>query len=375
MLHGGDIYGASEKLGVTQKEIIDFSANISPLGLPKSVKEAVISELDNALHYPDTENRRLRTAVSKAFSKKGFELTPDMLICGNGAADIVYRFVYAAKPKKALVIHPTFVEYEEALRCVGTEIEGYELNHDNFEIGMDILEKIRPGISAVFICNPNNPTGVITDKELLFDVIKKAGKAGAFVVLDECFLDFSENENQLTMAGVLEDAPHLVILRSFTKMYAMPGLRLGFAMTSNRALIEKMKKCGQSWPVSTTAESAGIAALLAEEYHREVIEYVSRERAWIEKELSSLGIFYIRSHANYILIRVPHVKDLYGQLLKEHIIIRRCENYVNLDGSYYRIAVNGHDKNVCLIESLKKILEESGTCFSGGVNTETGGKQ
>lgn len=357
MLHGGDIYGASEKLGITQKEILDFSANISPLGLPKSVKEAVISELDNALYYPDTENRRLRRAVSRAFLDKGFDLTPDMVICGNGAADIVYRFVYAAKPKRALIIHPTFVEYEEALNCTGTEIESYTLNHDNFKIGWDILDKIRPGISAVFICNPNNPTGVVTQKELLFAVIKKAGEAGSFVVLDECFLDFSENENQLTMAGILKEAPHLLILRSFTKMYAMPGLRLGFAMTSNQALIEKMKKSGQSWPVSTTAESAGIAALSEENYHRQVVGYINKERAWLEKELSLLGIFFIQSHANYILIRVPQVEDLYEQLLKEHIIIRQCKNYVNLDGSYYRIAVNGHDKNVRLIESLKKILK------------------
>lgn len=364
MQHGGDIYGTSEKLGIDCEAVIDFSANISPLGLPKPVRRAIIDELEGSKHYPDIYQRRLKRAISQKLSEKAsgsFWLTPEMILCGSGAADIIYRLVYALKPKRALMIHPTFVEYEAAMACVGTEIVSYCLNHEDFMVREDILEAMTEAIDVVFICNPNNPTGVLTERSLLVRMAQKAEALGIFMVVDECFLDFVRAGDAYTMLPYLESFRHVLILRSFTKMFAMPGLRLGYGICSDTEFLEKMARFGQSWAVSTVAESAGLAALSATDYENTVMTYVENERAWLYEKLEKLGIGYIQSHANYILIHVPMVARLYERLLQYGIMIRQCDNYVNLDKSYYRIAVNDHDKNERFISALEKIIK--GDCI------------
>lgn len=357
MLHGGDIYGTGEKLGIACHEVVDFSANISPLGLPEAVRAAVISELDNALHYPDVYCRKLRRAIAKRMSAdNGTEIVPEMILCGSGAADIIYRLVFAMRPKRALIVHPAFVEYEAALSCVGTEIVSYRLNRNDFLIGEDILPMITEDIDMIFVCNPNNPTGTLTKKELLLTIAKRAKEAGACLVVDECFLDFVDSGSDYTMAGEALNFKNMVLLHSFTKMFAMPGLRLGYAICADKDLLSKLAQYGQSWAVSTVAESAGIAALTQPDYERRVRAYVAGERQWLYEKLEALGIAYTKSYANYILIHVPGEKKLYEKLLTYGIMIRKCENYVNLDKDYYRIAVNSREKNRHLISALAKIL-------------------
>lgn len=348
MLHGGNFYGFTEDI---KKELLDFSANISPLGMPDSVKQAIEDEMANALHYPDPVSGRL----SKAIGKK-MNIDPSWVICGNGAADIVYRFVYGLKPEKAVVIHPTFVEYEEAMRCIETEIISYDLCRKDFKIREDILDLINNDIDAVFICNPNNPTGVLTEKSLLLEIAAKTAQCGAWLVLDECFLDFTGREDELSLVHELQGNDRLLILKSFTKMYAIPGIRLGFGLCSNPEAIEKMRRAGQSWAVSTLAESAGIALLDEDEYCTKVISYVDRERKFLETELEKIGVEYIHGNANYMLIHCPGVTDLYERLLKEKVMIRTCGNYKNLDTDYYRIAINDHESNKAMIERMKKVL-------------------
>lgn len=355
MLHGGDIYGTGEKLGIACDEVIDFSANISPLGMPSAVRQAVIDELDAAEHYPDVYHRRLQRAIGEKLSK--LSVTPDMILCGSGAADIIYRFVYALKPRRALVIHPTFVEYEAAMACVGTEIVSYRLNHEDFSIREDIFNVMTEGIDVVFVCNPNNPTGVLTSRGLLLKMARRAKAIGARMVVDEWFLDFVSDSEAYTMLPYLKDFENVLVLRSFTKMFAMPGLRLGYGVCSDTDFLKKTAQFGQSWSVSTTAEAAGLSALKENDYEKAVIAYVHKERAWLYGQLERLGISYIKSCANYILIHVPMVGNLYEKLLKHKIMIRQCENYVNLDESYYRIAVNDHDKNERLISALEKIIK------------------
>lgn len=348
MLHGGNIYGFSE---AERKVLIDFSANITPLGMPDEIREVIQDELEHALHYPDPDSDRLRCAIGEKY-----HIDHRQVICGNGAADIVYRFVYAAKPKTALVIHPTFVEYEEAMDCVGTTIKSYPLNHHDFKIKEDFLDYVTPELDAIFICNPNNPTGVLTDPGLLLDILKKAQEMDTYVVLDECFLDFEKEEDKYSMIHHLSDFSKLLILKSFTKMYGIPGVRAGYGLSSDIDLLKMMRHCGQSWPVSTMAVSAAVKALTLEDYHQAVIRYVDQERAYLETALGNLGIVYIQGHANYILIHTEGMLDLYEQLLAKHIMIRTCTNYTNLDGSYYRIAINRHEDNEKLIEALSEIF-------------------
>ena len=254
-IHGGDIYGTDIQKTVEEgKEILDFSANINPLGMPESVRQAVMTSLSAAEHYPDPECRKLKQALARRHGIK-----TESLICGNGGAELIYRLVYALRPKKALLTAPTFAEYEEALRQTDTECIFYEMQPD-LQIREDILDEMDSSLDVMFVCNPNNPTGILTPRSLLDQILKKAEDSGILLVLDECFLDFTDQETQSLIPQAVK-SQHLFILKSFTKMYAIPGIRLGYGISGNKELMEKMEKSGPCWNVSVLASEAGIAAL------------------------------------------------------------------------------------------------------------------
>ena len=350
MLHGGDVYGAAAKTGIPQEKLKDFSANLSPLGVPEGIFRAINDELVKVVHYPDPMSRRLREAIAASDG-----VSPEHIICGCGAADIIYRFVYGVQPKRALLLEPTFVEYEEALSVIGAEVEGYPLNRKDFKIREDILEYMTEGLDVVFICTPNNPTGVVTEKNLLLKILEKARLTNTILVLDECFLDFLEDEKRYSLVRELDKYDNLLILKSFTKMFSIPGVRLGYGLCSNKNIMERLYKAGQDWSVSTMAEAAGIAALKEKEYVKKVIQYVNKERKYMESALEQMGISYIHGAANYMLIYKENCPDLYDQLLERGIILRKCSNYRNLTNDYYRIAINRHEDNAALMEALYEI--------------------
>lgn len=362
MLHGGDIYSIYADKQIAPGALIDFSANISPLGIPDGVRQAIMNELDNARHYPDPNYRRLRAAIAGQWAGMGGDadrcgLLPEMICCGNGAADVIYRLVLALRPRRALLAAPTFVEYEEALQLAGAVLDIYDCPRATLEVSADILEAITPELDMMFLCNPNNPTGLMTDEGLMDAIIHKTRACDVFLVVDECFLDFCEDEDLKTVVRKLSQNEHILVLKSFTKMYAIPGIRLGYGICADTALIDRMVHCGQSWPVSTTAESAGIAALSEHDYKARVRSYIRQERDFLESGFERLGITYFKSQANYMLIRVDGAINLYEELLAQGILIRRCANYRNLDGSYYRVAINAHADNVRLLDALHHVLE------------------
>ncbi|MEG1993942.1 MAG: aminotransferase class I/II-fold pyridoxal phosphate-dependent enzyme, partial [Oscillospiraceae bacterium] len=211
-------------------------------------------------------------------------------------------------------------------------------------------------IDVVFICNPNNPTGKITEKNLLVSILDKCRKVGAILFLDECFLDFTGEEN-LSCLNFVENNQNLVILKAFTKIYAMAGIRLGFAVTSNKDLIAKMKSCGQPWNVSTVAQVAGVSAIGQDEYKKQVIKIIKTENAFLKNGLESLGLKVFSSCANYMLLKNTINKiDLKAELIKQGILIRSCGNYIGLDERFYRIAVKNHKDNQKLLDSIEKVV-------------------
>lgn len=356
-LHGGDIYGISEKTGIDPTEWLDFSANINPLGIPDGVMKAMVDSLSQtALHYPDPDCRQLVSALGQYHG-----IPEDEILCGNGAADLIYRLVYALKPQKALVLAPTFMEYQEALAQVGTEVVIHHLD-DTFYLTESILDDMAESIDMMFLCNPNNPTGLLIDQNLLHKVLMKAQKCGILVVLDESFVDFVENSQCVSMVKLLDTFPNLLILRSFTKFYAIPGIRLGYAMSSDRELLRKIKLAGQTWPVSSVAVAAGVAALHETEFQKLTIEYVAEARMELRDGLKKLGFRVLDGQADYLMFQVPYHQtddeDLYEKLLQEQMIIRRCSNFVGLDETFYRVAVKKKEENQRLLEILEKILHE-----------------
>ncbi len=352
-IHGGDRYGAALHSSFTQEELLDFSANINPLGMPGSVQKAIRNSLSASLHYPDPFCRKLRAGIAEKEN-----VGTEEILCGNGGADLIYRLVYALRPKQALVTAPAFAEYEEALRQVGARVHHYKLS-ESMELKEEFLESVTEDLELIFVCNPNNPTGLLTDRSLLQKLLDRAEDLGIWVCVDECFLDFVKEKEICTLTGFLSRYHHLVILKSFTKLYAMPGLRLGYVLSGNRELLGKMQQAGQPWSVSEPAMQAGMAALKETDYRERTITLVDREREFLLAGLGELGCKVWPGRANYLCFRMAGETQLYEKLLEHGILIRRCENYHNLTEQDYRIAVRTHEENEHLLQAIKEISANS----------------
>lgn len=358
--HGADIYTASEKTGLDKKQIIDFSSNINPLGIPESVKTAVINSVNDSDKYPDICSRELIKSISEYENVDERSIFPS-----NGAAEAIFRIIYGLKPKKGLVTAPAFSEYENALRAFGASVVYYDLKKElDFKILENILCSIKEDVDIVFLCNPNNPTGQLTDKNVIKSIIEHCHKINTTVVIDECFLDFVINKKQYTAIDLTEKYDNLIILKAFTKLFAIPGIRLGYCIASNITTVEKLKVSGPPWNVSNIAQAAGAAALKEANYINKSINYVKAQRNYLVYELNKLNIKTYTSHANYILLNIREKVDLQSELLKKGILIRSCSNYNNLDEHFYRIAVKSDRENKLLIKSLKEIFDSLGIIWN-----------
>ena len=341
--HGGNIY--------RNKNVIDFSANINPLGMPESIKKAVIGSADMWERYPDPECTELIGGISR------YEKTAaDKTVCGNGAADIIYRIFRAFSPRSAVLYAPCFSEYEKAAGEIGCNVFRYCLKDENDFFPDDgIVSLISEDTDIVFICSPNNPTGKLIPPDILKKISDRCAVCNTLLVCDECFLGFCMNGEKFSLRSFMTE--NTVILKAFTKLYAIPGLRLGYALFGSAENAEKVRCCGQCWGVSVPAQAAGIAAL-SEKTEKDFIsktrEYISAERKYLIDILSECGIKCFSSDANYILIKAfAGLDDL---LLKKNILIRNCGDFHGLSEEYYRIAVRRHDENIILADALREIL-------------------
>lgn len=343
--HGGDVY--------TYKDLTDYSANINPQGIPQSIIDAVSESAKFAAQYPDVQCRELRTALSLAEN-----IPIEQIQCGNGAAELIFSLVLAKKPKKAILIAPTFYEYEQALRAIDCEINYYYLKEENnFQLQEDYFSLLDPSVDMIFFCNPNNPTGHAVERKILEQILEICEKNQILFVLDECFNDFLDQPETYTMKSYIDKSKSLFILKAFTKMYAMAGLRLGYCFHSDLDMLLKMKEVTQPWSVSTTAQWAGIAALKETDYVKRTRSIVTTERSYLCDALASLGFTLYTSMANYIFFKAP---EILGENIKNHgFMIRDCSNYHGLTKGFYRIAVKSHEENIRLIEAMKISLEEA----------------
>ena len=341
-LHGGDIY--------RHPGVIDFSVNTNPLGTPESVKRAVQESVAKIEHYPDVRCEALRKAISR-FEQVNME----EILCGNGAAELFFAAVQAVCPQKALVIAPSFSEYEEALRSVGAEAEYYYLcEEDNFQIQEDYVDKLSEEIDMIFLCNPNNPTGQTIDRDMLIKILDRCKKQNIVVILDECFLEFLDEPNRYEMSNLRGEYPNLLIIKAFTKIFSMPGLRLGYAISSNPDILEEMSWKLQQWNVSVPAQMAGVAALEnPKEYIRQTREYVSGQREYMRNIMKMMGYVVFASKANYLFFKGR--PGLEKEALEAGFLIRDCQNYEGLSEGFYRIAVRTKEENERLITWLGRL--------------------
>ncbi len=343
-IHGGDSY--------RYENILDFSANINPLGTPQSIIKAVEKNLNSIAQYPDIYCEKLREKIAAAEM-----VDKEMVICGNGAADLIYRLVFAKKPKKALILAPGFAEYEQALCACGTEIIYYYLNHKDFRLEKTFLEALTEDLDLICICSPNNPTGAVIEPELLYAVSRTCREKHIFMLMDECFNDFLDEPQKYTLLEQAKKEKHIFVLKAFTKMYGMAGIRLGYGICTNQEVLEKMYDIGPPWNVSVLAQAAGIAAIDEKEFTEKTRRYIKEEKEKLYVELENLKIQYWKTDANYIFLKDR--KGLKELLLKKGILIRDCSNYPGLEAGYYRIAVKTDKDNQKLIEVLKEVREKA----------------
>lgn len=342
-VHGGDIYSYGDAL--------DFSANINPLPMPPEIAAAVRRSVGQLRHYPDPSCRGLRRALSAYHG-----LPENFFICGNGAAELLFTLVFAYRPKAALTAAPSFLEYEAALRAVGADVRRFLLSEkDGFMPPDSFLDALDETLDMAFLCVPNNPTGVLPPRDFVSAVADRCRARRILLVLDECFLDFLPRREQ---ASFLEETKHneyLAVLRSFTKMYALAGLRLGYAVTGNQRLLARMYACRQPWPVSVPAEAAGIAALKETAFAERSRQYIHKEAAYLTRELGALVQKVYAPAANFIFFQDKG--GLWEQCLARGILIRDCSNYAGLESGYYRVAVKLHEENERLVRTLAAVKD------------------
>lgn len=344
-VHGGDIY--------RHKNVMDFSANCNPLGTPEGVKKAVRESAEKLANYPQVGYEPLRKAIG---DYEG--ILPSQVICGNGAAELIFSLCRALKPGKALLPAPTFAEYQQALESVGCQVEHYFLKEENgFVLEEDFLTRLTGETDILFLCNPNNPTGVLTEREFLLRILEICREKNIFLAVDECFLDFIEEPEKYTLKEFLDANQNLFLLKAFTKRYAMAGVRLGYGLCANESLLENMGAVNQPWNLSVIAQEAGVAALRETEYVEAGRRLIFQERAYLKRALKELGLRVYASLANYIFFRGP--ENLWETCLEGGILIRDCSNYPGLQKGYFRVAVRTHEENEKLVQVLKNVLEKT----------------
>lgn len=344
MLHGGEVY---------DKEIeLDFSVSLNPYGCPDEVKEALAGAICDIDKYPDMDQRKFREAVARAE-----KLSPENVIGGNGASDLLAAIVNMIRPSKALLPVPSFYGYVHALSMAPQcEIATYQLREDKeFELDETFADAITDDMDLLILGNPNNPTGKCIKKEVLEAVLKKCQQTGTALIVDECFFRLSDHGT--SAREYLGSYDKLYIVDAYTKLFSIPGVRVGFCL-SQPENIERLRQFLPEWNMSVFAQAAGIACakILADDkksFLDMTTELIRAEREYLSSELEKFAIKVFDSDTNFILMRMSEGHDLYHMLLNNHVLIRDCSTFDGLADGFYRIAVKDHESNKRLLQFMR----------------------
>lgn len=343
-------HGGKNSLKNISADLVDFSANISPGGVPPSVTKSLQKNLHIIQTYPDLHSSELLSKL-----KKYTHLPKSNLIVGNGAIEIIYNFcsAFLSKKTKVLIHIPTFQEYEMAAKLNDCKVSFFKVIHLSESLDDFILQIPRNG--CVFLCNPNNPTGKLLPKKNLLQIIKTAKKLSSIVFVDECFIELVPESNESVMSYV-KKYDNLFVLRSLTKSFGLPGLRIGYAAGSKQ-MVEILQKIKIPWSVNSLAQRAAIVSLQDHSSLSKSKIIIKKELSYLINAISKLnGFECYDSTTNFILIKTKQDSTTIKQkLLKKNILIRDCRNFRGLDNHHIRIAVKSHKDNVKLIHAMRNL--------------------
>lgn len=350
-VHGGNLHEAIKRYGLEGRKILDFSSNVNPLGPSRAARRAAKKAFALIDRYPDPEMTDLRKAISRYFGVK-----PGQVICGNGSNELIHLIPRVFRPKKALVPMPTFTEYAAAVEEAGGEVVPLWLSErEGFRIDPLEMAFALKGMDMAFLCNPNNPTGLLMTAAETAELMRHALQYRVRMVVDEAFMDFSESESIVKQAV---EASQLICLRSFAKFFGMPGLRIGYAV-SDEATIAALRAGQEPWTVNIPAEHGAIAALNDWRHIKKTRRVIEKERDRLLSALRLLpGVEPFPCAANFIFMKIGTFDAplLVEKLGLRGLLVRDCSSFPGLDNSFVRIAVRTRRENGRLVSALRELL-------------------
>ncbi len=357
-IHGGNIWPYFKARGGSlENRIIDFSANINPLGLSPGIKEAISKNIGSLMYYPDPDSKGLKKIISVLHG-----INQSNILVGNGSIELIHLIPRVIKAKNALIVGPTFSEYEFAVRSSrATPFFAQALECDDFRIDPLKIKKSIPKADLIFLCNPNNPTGYLIPKNELLDIFYICKKYNTALVIDEAFIDFLPNEKKVTLLAEAAKYSRLFVIRSLTKFFALPGLRLGY-LIGQRRVIEHLAKFQYPWNVNSLAQAIAGDIFKSAGYINLSKKFIAGEKEYLFSNLNGInGLKVYSPTANFIFCKLENSKirdsaRLNDRLRKDGITIRCCHNFRGLDGRFFRAAVRTRSENQWLIACLKKAL-------------------
>lgn len=352
--HGGNVRQMALKYGKDPAGILDFSANINPLGLPATLRQAITENLTCLEQYPDIDYQDLHQALASYH-----HCHPDEVLAGNGATELIFSWVSQFRPEKALLVEPGFAEYRRALERHQCDIATHYLRQeDDFGITEALVGQLSDDLDCLFLCTPNNPTGLLPDPEIMTLLLERCAELKIRLFIDESFMDFLPDHDGVI--PLIRRYPNLFVLRSLTKFYAIPGLRLGYMVSGDRPSLRAMHMKREPWTINALAALAGGILLNDHQYASDTHRWLKQEQEHLFSALSAEPKLKVYPPAaNYVFFHLldPSL-DLQSALMAQGILIRHCANYPGLTDRYYRVAIKSEQDNTRLIRTLRQILRQ-----------------
>lgn len=355
--HGSDLEEIENHYHILKDEIIQFGANVNPLGLSGTVKQKIAENLDIISTYPDRNYTSLKKTIGHYC-----QCDPDNVAVGNGSTELISLLISQRGTKNALILGPTYSEYERELSLIGGTLCYYNLEEsDHFHLDTEkFLSSIPEGTDLLIICNPNNPTSSVIDREALSEIIAFCRKKSIFVMIDETYIEFTPDIHKVTAVSLTDRYDNLMVIRGVSKFFAAPGIRFGYAITSNRKFLSTLLTHQNPWSLNSIGAFAGELMLQDEEYIEKTKRLISSERQRLCSELDALDTFKAYpAFANFILLRI--LKEgvtsfhVFECAIRQKMMIRDCSSFKNLNGEFIRFCIMNPDDNERLLEVLRTI--------------------
>lgn len=355
--HGSDLEKIEQIYGIKKEEITSFSANVNPLGVSFQLKDTLAAHIDAITSYPDREYASLRGSISNYITADSSNI-----LVGNGSTELISLFIQYLCPQKALILSPTYSEYEREISLGNGVFSYYPLNEkSNFQLNIEeFIITLTDDLDLVILCNPNNPTSSSISSADMERILITCRRNNTFVLVDETYVEFAEIAEEITAVPLTKIYDNLIVLRGISKFFAAPGLRLGYAVCGNKALLDAVNEKKNPWTINTLAAIAGEIMFQDEEYIKKTKELIFAERSRICKMLRDCPQYKIyEPTANFILVRIVkeglYAKDVFESAIKKGLMIRDCSTFPYLDDSYFRFCFMSPEKNDELLSVLKEL--------------------